>query len=113
AAKAEIRDLLCPALNELRRSRNRGLDGQCDQPSYDSMALAAADGRVTRLKVTFAELEGYAGGTYMVYVPVTPRLLGLVAERFRAGFALSASPPRACINDLGCGEESAPRPQPQ
>ncbi|HLL29804.1 MAG TPA: hypothetical protein VK403_02300 [Allosphingosinicella sp.] len=113
AANAEIRDQLCPALSELRRSRNRGFDGRCEEPPYYAMTLLAAGGRVTRLKVTFNELEGYAGGTYMVYVPVTRRLLDLVAERFRAGFAVSASPPRACNNDADCVERRPPRPQPQ
>jgi hypothetical protein len=75
------------------------------------VALLADGGRVTRLKVTFNELEGYAGGTYMVYVPVTRRLLGLVTERFRAAFALSTSPPRACNNDVDCLEGSTLRPQ--
>lgn len=105
AASAQIRDQLCPALNELRRSRNPTFNGPCQEPPYESMALLAADGRATRLKLTFNELEGYAGGTYMVYVPVTRRLLDLVAERFRAGFALSAAPPRACNNDVSCVEK--------
>lgn len=113
AANAEIRDQLCPALNELRRSRNRGFNGRCQEPPYDSVTLLAAGGRVTSLKVTFNELEGYAGGTFTVQVPVTRRLLGLVAERFRSGFALSASPPRACNNDVVCVERRPPRPQPQ
>jgi hypothetical protein len=100
-------------LNELRRRRNRGFDGRCEEPPYETMTLLAAGGRLTTLKVTFNELEGYAGGTYMVYVPVTRRLLDLVAERFRAGFALSASPPRACNNDVDCVERRPPPPQPQ
>lgn len=113
AANAEIRDQLCPALNELRRSRNQEFNGRCEEPPYHSMALLASGGRVTRLKVTFTELEGYAGGTYMVYVPVTRRLLGLVAERFRPGFAVSASLPRACNNDVDCVETRPPQPQSQ
>jgi hypothetical protein len=113
AANAEIRDQLCPALIELRRSRNRGFNGRCEEPPYHTLALLAAGGRVTTLKVTFNELEGYAGGTYMVYVPVTRRLLELVAERFRAGFAVSAAPPRACNNDVDCIERRPPRLQPQ
>jgi hypothetical protein len=108
AANAEIRDQLCPALNELRRSRSSEFAGRCEEPPYHTMTLLAAGGRVTTLKVTFAELEGYAGGTYMAYVPVTRRLLDLVAERFRAGFALSASPPRACNNDVDCVERRPP-----
>lgn len=113
AANMEIRDQLCPALNELRRSRNRGFDGRCEEPPYYTVTLLATGGRVSSLKVTFTELEGYAGGTYMVYVPVTRRLLDLVAERFRAGFALSASPPRACHNDVDCVERRPRQPQPQ
>lgn len=113
AANAEIRDQLCPGLIELRRSRNSEFNGRCEEPPYDTVTLLAAGGRVTTLKVTFNELDGYAGGTYMVYVPVTRRLLDLVAERFRAGFALSTSPPRTCNNDEHCVERRPTRPQPQ
>jgi hypothetical protein len=115
AANAEIRVQLCPILAESRRSeaaRGGGdgvFNGPCADPPYN-MTLLAADGRVTTLKVTFTELEGYAGGTYEVWVPVTPRLLALVAERFRPGFALSASPPRACNSNVGCDEGRPPRP---
>ena len=111
AANSEIRDRLCPVLIELRRSRKPTFNGRCEEPPYYGVALLADGGRVTRLKVTFNELEGYAGGTYMVYVPVTRRLLGLVTERFRAAFALSTSPPRACNNDVDCLEGSTLRPQ--
>jgi hypothetical protein len=112
AANAEIRRQLCPALIELRRRRNSEFNGRCEEPPYDTMTLLAAGGRVARLKVTFSELDGYAGGTYSVDVPVTPRLLGLVAERFRAGFALSISPPRACNNEDDCVEGRSPGLQP-
>ena len=108
AANAEIRDQLCPGLIELRRSNNSEFNGRCEEPPYDTVTLLAAGGRVTTLKVTFNELDGYAGGTYMVYVPVTRRLLDLVAERFRADFALSPSPPRACNNDVDCVEKRPP-----
>jgi hypothetical protein len=113
AANAEIRNQLCPALIELRRSRNSEFSGRCEEPPYDTMTLLAARGRVTTLKVTFNELDGYAGGTYTVDVPVTRRLLDLVAQRFRAGFALSASPPRACNNDEDCVERRPAPPRPQ
>ena len=62
--------------------------------------LLAAGQRVTTLKITFTELDGYAGGTYEVYVPVTERLRALVAERFRSSFAVSSSPARACNSNL-------------
>lgn len=105
AANAEMRAQLCPVLRESRRllaARGNGFfDGPCTEPPYD-MTLVATGGRVTRLKVTFSELDGYAGGTYEVYVPVTPRLLALVADRFRPSFALSDSPARACNSNVGC-----------
>jgi hypothetical protein len=115
AANTEIRDQLCPILAEARRNAAEDgvFNGRCQEPPYDTMALLAAGGRVTTLKITFTELEGYAGGTYQVYVPVTRRLLDLMAERFRAAFALSASPPRACKNELGCVEGRPPQSQPQ
>lgn len=105
AANAELRGQLCPVLLESRRieaARGGGVfNGPCTEPPYD-MTLLAAGGRVTELKVTFAELDGYAGGTYEVFVPVTQRLRDLVVERFRSGFAVSASPPRACNSNVGC-----------
>jgi hypothetical protein len=113
AASTEMRDELCPALNELRRSRNSMFNGRCEEPPYETMTLLAEGGRVTRLKVTFNELEGYAGGVYTAYVPVTRRLLGLVAERFRADFAFSPSPPKACNNDEDCVEKRPLGPRPQ
>jgi hypothetical protein len=114
AANREIRDQLCPGLIELRRSRNPSFNGRCEEPPYDNVVtLLAAGGRVTTLKVTFNELDGYAGGTYQVYVPVTQRLLDLVAQRFRTAFALSASPPRACNTGEDCIERRPTRPQPQ
>jgi hypothetical protein len=116
AANSEIQVQLCPILAEPRRveaARGGGdgvFNGPCAGPPYN-MTLLAAGGRVTTLKVTFTELDGYAGGTYEVYVPVTRRLLALVAERFRAGFALSESPPRACNSNVGCVEGLPPQPQ--
>lgn len=118
AADAEIQVQLCPILAESRRrqaARGDGdgvFNGPCAEPPYN-MTLLAAGGHATTLKVTFNELEGYAGGTYEVWVPVTPRLRALVAERFRADFALSASPPRACNSNVGCvdGRPQQPRPQ--
>ena len=118
AADAEIQVQLCPILAEARRreaARGDGdgvFNGPCAEPPYN-MTLPAAGRHATTLKVTFNELEGYAGGTYEVWVPVTPRLRALVAERFRAGFALSASPPRACNSNVGCVEGSPQRPQTQ
>lgn len=118
AATAEIRVQLCPILAESRRSeaaRGGGdgvFDGPCAEPPYN-MTLLAPGGKVTTLKVTFQELDGYAGGTYEVWVPVTRRLIALVAERFRSDFALSASPPRACNSNVDCVEGSPPRAQPQ
>lgn len=117
AANAEIRDRLCPILAESRRheaARGGGtFDGPCTEPPYETLTLLAPGGRVTELKVTFSGLDGYAGGTYEVYVPVTPRLLALVGERFRPGFALSDSPPRACNSNVGCvdGRPSGSQPQ--
>lgn len=116
AANSEIQVQLCPVLLESRRreaARGNGFfTGPCTEPPYN-MTLLAASGRVTTLKVTFTELDGYAGGTYEVYVPVTRRLLAVVAERFRAGFALSASPPRACNSNVGCVEGRLLRPRPR
>lgn len=104
AAQAEIRARLCPVLLEAqRREAARGdggfFDGPCAKPPYN-MTLLAAGRQVTTLKVTFTELGGYAGGTYEVYVPVTGRLRALVAKRFRAAFAVSAAPARACNSNL-------------
>jgi hypothetical protein len=116
AANTEIQVHLCPVLLESRRreaARGDGFfNGPCTKPPYN-MTPVAAGGRATALKVTFAELDGYAGGTYEVWVPVTARLRALVAERFRSGFALSASPPRACNSNVGCVDGRPPRAQPQ
>lgn len=103
AANAEIGAQLCPVLAEARRreaARGNGFfKGPCVAPPYD-FTLLAAGRQVTTLKITFSELDGYAGGTYEVYVPVTERLRALVAERFRTSFAVSGSPARACNSNL-------------
>lgn len=117
AADAEIRGQLCPILAESRRRlAARGgttFDGPCAEPAYETLTLIAPGGRVTALKMIFNGLDGYAGGTYEIYVPVSRRLLALVADRFRADFALSDSTPRACNSNLGCvdGRPQAPRLQ--
>ena len=117
AANAEILDRLCPILAESRRheaARGGGtFNGPCSEPPYETLTLLAANGRVTELKVTLSGLDGYAGGTYEVYVPVTERLRALVAERFRPGFVLSDSPPRACNSNMGCVEGRPQGLQPQ
>ncbi|MET1111897.1 MAG: hypothetical protein ABWX67_10270 [Allosphingosinicella sp.] len=118
AADAEIQVQLCPILAEARRreAARGGADGvfngPCAKPPYN-MTLLAAGRHATTLKVTFSELEGYAGGTYEVWVPVTGRLRALVAERFRESFALSASPPRACNSNVGCVDGRPGRPRPR
>jgi hypothetical protein len=103
AATAEIGALLCPVLAEARRREaargGGGFSGPCAAPPYD-FTLLAAGRQVTTLKITFTELDGYAGGTYEVHVPVTERLRALVTERFRTSFAVSASPARACNSNV-------------
>ncbi|HEX8124059.1 MAG TPA: hypothetical protein VF548_00585 [Allosphingosinicella sp.] len=103
AANSEIGAQLCPVLAEARRreaARGGGFfRGPCTPPPYD-FTLLGAGGQVTTLKITFNELDGYAGGTYEVHLPVTERLRALVAKRFRTSFAVSGSPARACNSNL-------------
>lgn len=116
AADAEIGALLCPALAEARRREAGGgggsFSGRCPAPPYD-FTLLAAGRKITTLKITFVELDGYAGGTNEIWVPVTERLRALVTERFREEFAVSASAPRACNSNVGCVAGTPPRPQPE
>jgi hypothetical protein len=113
SALAEIAARLCPVLAQARArefSRSGGrFNGPCPAAPY-AASLPATHGRIDRLIVRFDELDGYAGGTYDVYVPVTARLRAMVRPELRTAFRASASAARACNSNLGtCVTASRPR----
>lgn len=104
AARAELERQLCPALVSVRRryfeERGGRFDGGCEGPPDEAALAAGEDGRIDTLRVRYAELDGYAGGEYEVFVPVTPLLIEAMKQRFRPAFRLSTAPALGCNTNL-------------
>jgi hypothetical protein len=100
----ELARVHCPSLARARAAVAEASGGYnrspCPDPPYGAALLAGADGRIDTLKITYSELDGYAGGTYEAYIPVTPTLLGLLRERYKAAFTLSGASARVCNVNL-------------
>ncbi|HEX9933044.1 MAG TPA: hypothetical protein VGB08_09405 [Allosphingosinicella sp.] len=104
AARAELQRELCPALLTVRRRHHERSGGRfgggCEAAPEEAGLDAGEDGRIDTLRVRYAELDGYAGGEYEVYVPVTPRLIAAMKPGFRAAFRLSSEPTLGCNTNL-------------
>ena len=104
AGRAELERQLCPALLEVRRARV-SFRGGCDGAPEDAALVASGDGQIDTLRVRYAELDGYAGGGYEVFLPVTPAFIAALDERFRPAFRGSSAPALGCntsVPDPAC-----------
>jgi len=103
-AFAEMRRFICPALADLRqrfaRSGRGGLRGTCPGPPYSPALIAGRGGRIRTLRISLGEIEGYAGGQYDVYIPVTAAFVASVQRRFRPAFQASRAAARGCNPNL-------------
>jgi hypothetical protein len=88
---------LCPPLQEARRRNFEDHGGSwgggdpCPGPPYLTALVAAPDGIVRTIVVSLGEVDGRAGGSYAVSLPVTERLRGLVRPQFRDAFGVSSA----------------------
>jgi len=102
-AWADLADRLCPVLAEARRrefARPHGnFAGRCPNPPFNAAPISFS-GKIRWVKVTMDELDGYAGGTYEIWIPVKARLAGLVKARYRSAFAATAGRVRVCNTNL-------------
>lgn len=72
----------------------------CPKPPYEVGLVAGARGQIETLRVRFDELEGYAGGQFVVHLPVTSRLIALLPTPLKPAFAISRDASRACNSNL-------------
>lgn len=104
AASIEVTRLLCPSFNAVRRrafERGGGrVTDNCPEPPHDFALLAPRGDRIEKLRLFFAQLDGYAGRAYTVELPVTPRLISAMQPRFRAAFAVSSEAPLTCNSNV-------------
>jgi hypothetical protein len=98
-AWADLADRLCPVVARARRRvsahAHGRLDVRCPKPPFNAAPISFS-GKIRWVKVTMDELDGYAGGTYEVWIPVTARLAGFVNARYRNAFAATVGRVRVC-----------------
>jgi len=125
AAMRELARVHCPMLARARAAEAEASGGfnrsPCPKPPYEAALLATPDGRINTLKITYHELDGYAGGEYAAFIPVSPQLLGMIQQRYKGAFALSSEPsrvcnanlPQQCVTAANAGQAVVRKPQPQ